>query len=245
MTIASAGPSKQAEALRELAGFPLLEALYGRRSRRFAMGAQIPDGPLAYKSRARPAAAVGPRAHDRPHRRWRARPAGTTRSRATRATRRTSPTTRAARRAARSRRRRASTPPSSSSPTTRAPTSSPTRDAGALVDPADEEITPELMVERHRERIREALRRADPPPARGALPRGPQHLVRERAGLAARDPGRRPRAARDRRPLLPRAERRLRSTTTSTAARSPASSASAAWSTSTSPSRSRSSTSTC
>jgi hypothetical protein len=30
----------------------------------------------------------------------------------------------------------------------------PTRDAGALVDPAVEDVTPELMVERHRERIR-------------------------------------------------------------------------------------------
>ena len=30
----------------------------------------------------------------------------------------------------------------------------PTRDAGALVDPASEEVTPELMVERHRERLR-------------------------------------------------------------------------------------------
>src|ERR671918_1803441 len=29
----------------------------------------------------------------------------------------------------------------------------PTRDAGALVDPAEEEITLELMVERHRERL--------------------------------------------------------------------------------------------
>jgi hypothetical protein len=29
----------------------------------------------------------------------------------------------------------------------------PTRDAGALVEPADEEITPELMVERHAERL--------------------------------------------------------------------------------------------
>ena len=28
----------------------------------------------------------------------------------------------------------------------------PTRDAGALVDPATEEVTPELMVERHRDR---------------------------------------------------------------------------------------------
>jgi hypothetical protein len=35
------------EALRELATFPLVEALYGRRSRRFALGGEIPDGPLA------------------------------------------------------------------------------------------------------------------------------------------------------------------------------------------------------
>src|SRR5436305_11512274 len=37
-------------ALGELAGFPLVEALIGRRSRRFPMGGEIPDGPLAYKS---------------------------------------------------------------------------------------------------------------------------------------------------------------------------------------------------
>jgi hypothetical protein len=36
--------------LRELAAFPLVDALYGRRSRRFALGSEIPDGPLAYKS---------------------------------------------------------------------------------------------------------------------------------------------------------------------------------------------------
>lgn len=34
--------------------FPLLEALLGRRSRRFFLGAEIPDGPLAYKSRHAP-----------------------------------------------------------------------------------------------------------------------------------------------------------------------------------------------
>jgi hypothetical protein len=44
----------QTDALRELAGFPLLEALYGRRSRRFALGDEIPDGPLAYRSRHEP-----------------------------------------------------------------------------------------------------------------------------------------------------------------------------------------------
>ncbi len=30
---------------------PLIEALHGRRARRFAMGSEIPDGPLAYKSK--------------------------------------------------------------------------------------------------------------------------------------------------------------------------------------------------
>jgi hypothetical protein len=37
-------------ALRELDAFPLVEALFGRRSRRFALGDEIPDGPLAYRS---------------------------------------------------------------------------------------------------------------------------------------------------------------------------------------------------
>ena len=39
----------------EAANFPLLEALHGRRSRRFARGATIPDGPLAYASQHAPA----------------------------------------------------------------------------------------------------------------------------------------------------------------------------------------------
>jgi len=34
----------------DMASFPLIEALLGRRSRRFFMGAEIPDGVLAYKS---------------------------------------------------------------------------------------------------------------------------------------------------------------------------------------------------
>lgn len=42
------------EALAELAAFPLAEALFGRRSRRFARGGEIVDGPLAYKSRHAP-----------------------------------------------------------------------------------------------------------------------------------------------------------------------------------------------
>ncbi|HLH67116.1 MAG TPA: hypothetical protein VKV27_15595 [Solirubrobacteraceae bacterium] len=38
-------------ALAELERFPLIEALLGRRSRRFPLGGEIPDGPLAYRSR--------------------------------------------------------------------------------------------------------------------------------------------------------------------------------------------------
>jgi len=38
----------------EAANFPLLEAIHGRRSRRFARGASIPEGPLAYKSKHKP-----------------------------------------------------------------------------------------------------------------------------------------------------------------------------------------------
>ena len=36
--------------LDDLARFPLLTALFGRRSRRFGLGMTIPDGPLAYQS---------------------------------------------------------------------------------------------------------------------------------------------------------------------------------------------------
>jgi hypothetical protein len=35
--------------------FPLIEALHGRRARRFSAGAEIPDGPLAYRSTQEPA----------------------------------------------------------------------------------------------------------------------------------------------------------------------------------------------
>ena len=38
----------------EAATFPLIEAIHGRRSRRFAKGAVIPDGPLAFTSRQAP-----------------------------------------------------------------------------------------------------------------------------------------------------------------------------------------------
>ena len=41
----------RADPLEDLAAFPFVEALYGRRSRRFALGDEIPDGPLAYMSK--------------------------------------------------------------------------------------------------------------------------------------------------------------------------------------------------
>ena len=42
---------KENEAREELLRFPLTDALFQRRSRRFLRGAEIPDGPLAYKSK--------------------------------------------------------------------------------------------------------------------------------------------------------------------------------------------------
>jgi hypothetical protein len=52
MSLKPAG--NQTEALQDLASFPLVEALFGRRSRRFALGDEIPDGPLAYRSKHEP-----------------------------------------------------------------------------------------------------------------------------------------------------------------------------------------------
>ncbi|WP_232520801.1 hypothetical protein [Rhodobacter sp. CZR27] len=45
-----------ARGLVQAATFPLIEAIHGRRSRRFAKGATIPEGPLAYTSREAPEA---------------------------------------------------------------------------------------------------------------------------------------------------------------------------------------------
>jgi hypothetical protein len=141
------------DALGELGSFPLVEALFGRRSRRFALGDEIPDGPLAYKSqhdplplseieRALVLSAMG----------------GTTGWHYG--------ITRHARYAP-----HVSNYPNAAAGRT-VPSAAgfhtaeifftddsgtyffPTRDAGALVDPATETITPELMVERHAERFR-------------------------------------------------------------------------------------------
>lgn len=42
------------EAVRLLTEFPLLDAIFGRRSRRFPMGGEVPAGPLAFRSRHEP-----------------------------------------------------------------------------------------------------------------------------------------------------------------------------------------------
>ncbi|WP_233576182.1 hypothetical protein [Saccharopolyspora rhizosphaerae] len=140
------------EALAELAAFPLVEALFGRRSRRFALGDEIPDGPLAYRSRHEPVAlselermlvlsAMG----------------GTTgwHYSITRHARYAPHVSNYAGGAA------GRTFPSAAGFHTAELFFTddsglyffPTRDAGALVDPATEDVTPELMVERHRERL--------------------------------------------------------------------------------------------
>jgi hypothetical protein len=147
------GTMAGSDPLHELAAFPLVEALFGRRSRRFAMGDEIPDGPLAYRSTHEPVplielermlvlSAMGGttgwhysitrNAHYAPHA---ANYAGAAAGR---------------------------TFPSAAGFHTAELFFTddsgvyffPTRDAGALVDPAVEQVTPQLMVERHAGRLR-------------------------------------------------------------------------------------------
>jgi hypothetical protein len=146
--------STQTEALRELAAFPLVEALFGRRSRRFALGDELPDGPLAYISRHQPVplsdlermlvlSAMG----------------GTTgwHYSITRHARYAPHISNYAAGAA------GRTFPSAAGFHTAELFFTddsglwffPTRDAGALVDPAIEPVTAELVVERHRDRLRQ------------------------------------------------------------------------------------------
>jgi hypothetical protein len=141
------------EALAELARFPLLEALYGRRSRRFPLGGEIPDGPLAYRSRHEPlplseierllvltacAGTTGWHYAIMRHERYAPHLANYAGGAAGR------------------------TFPSAAGFHTveifftddSGTYFFPTRDAGALVDPADESVTPELMLARHAGLIR-------------------------------------------------------------------------------------------
>jgi hypothetical protein len=149
----SSAPTTATDRWAELADFPLVEALFGRRSRRFALGDEIPDGPLAYRSRHEPVAlteverllvltamagttgwhySITRNARYAPHA---ANYAGAAAGR---------------------------TFPSAAGFHTAELFFTddsgvyffPTRDAGALVDPAVEDVTAELMVERHASRIR-------------------------------------------------------------------------------------------
>jgi hypothetical protein len=151
----SAEPRKLAaherDALAGLAGFPLVDALFGRRSRRFPMGGEIPDGPLAYKSRhahvplseletllilAVMSGTTGWHYGITRHARYAPALANYNAAAAGR------------------------TIPSAAGFHTSELFYTddsglyflPTRDAGALVDPAEEEVTAELMIERHRDR---------------------------------------------------------------------------------------------
>jgi hypothetical protein len=146
-------PERTQRALDELARFPLLDALYGRRSRRFPLGGEIPDGPLAYRSRhehvplseletllilATMAGSTGWHYGITRHARYAPHLANYNGG----ATGRTIP----------------SAAGFHTAELFYTDDSGlyyfPTRDAGALVDPAVEAITPELMVERHRHLVR-------------------------------------------------------------------------------------------
>lgn len=48
------GSEREEQALQELLQFPFVDALFGRRSRRFFRGAEVPDGPVAFKSKHEP-----------------------------------------------------------------------------------------------------------------------------------------------------------------------------------------------
>jgi hypothetical protein len=144
----------ETEALRELAAFPLVEALFGRRSRRFALGDEIPDGPLAYRSRHQPVpltelermlvlsamgGTTGWHYSITRHARYAPHLSNYAAGAAGRAF-----------------------PSAAGFHTAELFFTDdsgvyffPTRDAGALVDPAIEPVTAELMVERHRGRLRQ------------------------------------------------------------------------------------------
>ena len=47
-------PLHFSKALEGVTQFPLIQALAGRRSRRFCLGAEIPEGPLVFKSNQKP-----------------------------------------------------------------------------------------------------------------------------------------------------------------------------------------------
>ena len=144
--------ARERDALERLGDFPLLDALFGRRSRRFPMGGEIPDGPLAYRSKhphvplseletllilAVMTGTTGWHFGITRHARYAPALANYNGAAAGR------------------------TIPSAAGFHTSELFYTddsglyflPTRDAGALVDPAEEEVTAELMLERHRGRV--------------------------------------------------------------------------------------------
>jgi hypothetical protein len=151
---ARTAPPTLTDPLADLATFPLVEALFGRRSRRFALGDEIPDGPLAYRSRHEPVPLT-----DLERMLVLSAMGGTTGWHYS-ITRNARYAPHAANYAAGAAGR---TFPSAAGFHTAELFFTddsgvyffPTRDAGALVDPAVEDVTAELMVERHRDRVRQ------------------------------------------------------------------------------------------
>jgi hypothetical protein len=145
-------PAVGSDPLEDLAAFPFVEALFGRRSRRFALGDEIPDGPLAYRSGHEPVpltdlermlvlSAMGGTTGWHYSITRNARYAPHAANYAGAAAGRTFPS-------------------AAGFHTTELFFTDdsgvyffPTRDAGALVDPAVERVTPQLMVERHAGRL--------------------------------------------------------------------------------------------
>jgi len=152
-TARAPGTAGRADPLEELASFPFVEALFGRRSRRFALGDEIPDGPLAYRSRHDPVPLT-----DLERMLVLGAMGGTTgwhHSITRNARYAPHPANYAGAAAGR-------TFPSAAGFHTAELFFTddsgvyffPTRDAGSLVDPSIEPVTPQLVVERHAERMR-------------------------------------------------------------------------------------------
>lgn len=59
MAVSSSLSARERELLDNTLGFGLLEAVFGRRSRRFGLGMAIPNGPVAYESKADPVPVEG------------------------------------------------------------------------------------------------------------------------------------------------------------------------------------------
>ena len=193
-------------ALAQLTSFPLLAAVYGRRSRRFPVGGEVPAGPLAYRSTkpAQPLSEVE-RAlvlatvtgvtgwhfgitHHPGYAPAMPNYAGS-------AAGRTFPSA-------------AGFHTSEFFFTDDSGTYFlPTRDATPDVPVVDGQVDLDAWLEATVARYRRLSDHRHPHPARGALPRGAQHVDRQRPRLPAGRPRGRPRAAPPRQPRLLRAER--------------------------------------